>query len=120
MSNEFSKKLKVELCFITFLCASAIVVEALSFSSALRPTSTTLPLWFQRSGAITSIFATFAQFRISNFFESIRGGTFNESWKFYHKFNNHYYWLSWIVALLAVWGAVVWGYGDLLLEFVWK
>jgi hypothetical protein len=109
-------KLKAELYLIVFLCLSAIAVETLSLCSVLRPSTESLASWFQRSGAITSIFSAFAQYRISGFLESIRGGTFAESWPLYHLFKNHYYVLSWVIAALTVWGAFVWGYGDLLFK----
>jgi len=69
-------------------------------------------------GAITSIFAVFAQYRISGFLESIRGGTFAESWSLYHLFKTHHHVLSWVIAVITIWGALVWGYGDLLLKYV--
>jgi hypothetical protein len=111
-------KLRIELCLIVFLCISAIAVELLSFCSSLRPSSETLASWFQRSGAITSVFASFAQYRIGSFLESIRGGTFAESWSLYHLFKAHHYVLSWVIAIIAIWGALVWGYGDLLIKYV--
>jgi len=79
MSVEITRKKYVELCIIIILCAFAITVEVLSLFSVLRPSSESVSSWFQRSGAITLIFAIFAQFRISNFLESIRGSTFAES-----------------------------------------
>ena len=118
MSVAITTKLKAELYFISFLCASAIVVELLSLCSVLRPDAETLPSWFQRSGSVTSIFAAFAQYRINNFLESIRGGTFAESWALYRLFATHQYVLSWIITAIAIWGALVWGYGDLILKFL--
>lgn len=117
MTIAITTKLKVELYFIAFLCASAIAVELLSFCSALRPSSESVASWFQRSGAITSIFSVFAQYRIGNFLESIRGGTFAESWWLYNLFKTPQYLMSWVIAAIAIWGAFVWGYGDLLIKF---
>jgi hypothetical protein len=117
MLTTVTTKLKAELYLIVFLCVSAIAVEFLSLCSVLRPSSESLASWFQRSGAITSIFSAFAQYRISGFFESIRGGTFAESWSLYHLYKDHHYVLSWAIAVLTIWGALVWGYGDLLLKY---
>lgn len=116
--SNVTKKFKAELYFITFLCASAILVELLAFCTSLRPNSESLASWFQRSGAITSIFSAFAQYRIGNFGESIRGGTFAESWWLYRLFKTNHYVMSWVIAAITVWGAFVWGYGDLLVKFV--
>lgn len=118
LRKEIATKKKVELYFIAFLCVTAIAVEPLSFWRFLMPSAETLPTWFQRSGAVTSIFAVIAQFRIANFLESIRGGTFAESWWLYHLFQKQQYVLSWVIAAVAVWGAFVWGYGDILIKFL--
>jgi hypothetical protein len=109
---------KLDLCFISALCIVAIAAPALSLCAPLRPASESLPVWFQRSGAITSIFAVLAQFRISTFYERIRGGTFAESWKLFHIFIGHYRLVSRTIAAITVAGAVIWGYGDLLLNIV--
>jgi hypothetical protein len=118
MPTVIPTRLKAELYLIVFLCVSAVAVELLSLCSVLRPSSESLASWFQRSGAVTSIFSAFAQYRISSFLESIRGSTFAESWSLYHLFKNHHYVLSWIIAVLTIWGALVWGYGDLLFKYV--
>ena len=116
MTVEITTKLKAELYFIAFLCMAAASVELLSLWSVLRPRSETVATWFQRSGALTSIFAAFAQYRIGNFSESIRGGTFAESWWLYSLFKTQQYVISWVIAIVAIWGAFVWGYGDLLVN----
>lgn len=118
MASEVTTRLRVELYFIVFLCIAAILVQVLAASSVLKPESEPVALWFQRSGAITSIFCIFAQLRINNFLESIRGGTFAESWALFRMFNKQHNAISWIVTLFAIWGALVWGYGDLFLKSV--
>ncbi|MFZ6871186.1 hypothetical protein ACO0LF_03865 [Undibacterium sp. Di27W] len=115
-SNSIVSKQRIELFFIAVLCVFAIMAGPLSFSSSLRPSAERLEFWFQRSGAITSIFAAFAQFRLGNFLDSIRGGTFAESWWLYRMFVNHHYALSWVAAVVTIWGAFVWGYGDLFIK----
>ena len=118
MSPRITTKLWVELYFIVALCAVAIAVGPLSLCSVLRPHSEPVATWFQRSGSITAIFSAFAQYRLGAFFESIRGGTFAESWSLYHLFKKHHQWVSWALAVIAIWGAFVWGYGDLLVSHV--
>lgn len=118
MEIVITTKLKAELYFIAFLCVSAVSVELLSLCPALRPNSESAASWFQRSGAITSIFSAFAQYRIGNFLESIRGGTFAESWSLYNLFKTQQYVMSWVIAAITIWGAFVWGYGDLLLKCI--
>lgn len=109
--------LKIELCFIIALCVVAIATPAAAFIQPLRPATESLPVWFQRSGAITSVFAVLAQFRISGFYERIRGGAFAESWQLFHFFKGHHRLVSRGVAAITVAGAVIWGYGDLLIQW---
>lgn len=118
MTIAITKKNKTELYFIAFLCTSAVLVELLSLCPVLRPSSESVASWFQRSGAITSIFSAFAQYRIGNFLESIRGGTFAESRWLYNLFKTQQYVMSWVIAAITVWGAFVWGYGDLLVKCI--
>ena len=118
MAARVTTKLWVELYFIVFLCAAAIAVGPLSLCSVLRPHSESVAIWFQRSGAITAIFAAFAQYRLGAFFEAIRGSTCAESWSLYHMFKRHHQAVSWALAVIAIWGAFVWGYGDLLVNHV--
>jgi hypothetical protein len=110
-------KHKLELCFIAILCLVAIGVNVLClFVPQIRPPSESPASWFQRSGAITSIFCVFAQYRMSNFFKAIQGSSFGESWWLYKIFKNHNDFLSWVVTIFTIWGALVWGYGDLLVK----
>ena len=118
MPLAITTKLRFELYFIALLCITAISVEFLSLCPALRPSSESIASWFQRSGAITTIFSGFAQHRISNFAEAIRGGSFAESWWLYDLFKTHQYLMSWVIAVITIWGAFVWGYGDLLVKFI--
>jgi hypothetical protein len=120
MENERTSKLYADLWLIVFLVVVAVSVEILAFFPITRPNSESAASWFQRTGAITSIFAGFAQFRLSNFSASVRGTTFAESWRFHYFFKTHQYVLSWVIALVTVWGAIVWGYGDLFVKFISK
>jgi hypothetical protein len=114
MSTE--GKLKLELGFIVSLIVCAIGAGLFAYSGWLKPENDSPGIWFQRSGSITAIFSAFAQFRINNFLERIRGGTFAESWGLYNKFIGRQGMISWAVTLIGVIGAVVWGYGDLILR----
>jgi hypothetical protein len=109
-------KLKAELAFIVFLIISAIGAGLAAYAGWLRPNSDLPEVWFQRSGAVTSIFSVFAQFRINNFLERIRGGTFAESWSLHTKFIRPQTVISWLVTIVGLLGAFVWGYGDILFK----
>lgn len=107
--------LTIELCFIILLCIAAIATPVAALFIPLRPASEPLPIWFQRSGAVTSVFAVVAQFRISAFYEAIKGGTFAESWQLFHFFIRRHRLVSRTAAAVTVIGAIIWGYGDLLI-----
>ena len=109
-------KKKIELYFIATLCLAAILVEPFAYFSLLKPNTESSASWFQRSGAITSIFSYFAQYRISVFAESIKGSTFAESWWLYNIFGKGASLISWIITVIGLWGAFVWGYGDLIIR----
>lgn len=115
---KISTKLKVELYFIATIFVAAIAVEIFAYFSLFKPNSESAASWFQRSGAITSIFATFSQLRINGFQESIRGGTFAESWGLYKMYHNHQSAFSWVATGIAILGALVWGYGDLFYKYI--
>ncbi len=117
MSTAVETRLRLELYFIVSLCVAAVFVELLAAVSVLKPASEPTASWFQRSGAITSVFCIFAQLRINNFLESIRGSTFAESWVLFRLFNKQQGTISWVVTLFAIWGAIVWGYGDLMFQY---
>jgi hypothetical protein len=120
MPNDATPKHNVELYFISILILFAFGIEIISLIPALKPNSESIETWFQRSGAITAIFATFAQFRINNFLESIRGGTFAESWTLYRIFIRRQTVISWLATFTAIWGAMVWAYGDLIFARLFK
>ncbi len=111
-------KLKIELGFIVFLIVCAIGAGLFAYSGWLKPENDSPGIWFQRSGSITAIFSAFAQFRINNFLERIRGGTFAESWKLYNEFIRRQAMFSWAVTAIGIVGAVVWGYGDLIFNVI--
>ena len=72
--------------------------------------------WFERSGAVMTAFAAFAQFKASSIATMIRGGTFAESWEAYHKYKRYQAGVATLSLVLVVIGTVVWGYGDLLFD----
>jgi hypothetical protein len=110
------RKAHLELYFIVFLCMVGIGVEILAYCSVLKPNSESAASWFARSGAITSIFCIFAQLRLSSFLESRKGVGFEESWWLFKLFKKRHDVISWAVVFVAMWGAVVWGYGDLFVK----
>ena len=114
MTDNHSKKLATELITIGLLCLIAISLGPLALCSFLKPGSESVESWFQRSGSLTTVIAVFCQLTINNFLEKIRGGTFAESWSLFHMFSRWQSLISWLATITVIWGAIVWGYGDLL------
>lgn len=106
------------MLLIVLLALTALLVCVLAAWGVWKPTEESAAVWFQRSGAIATVFCVIAQLRINDFLERIRGGTFAESWKLFYLFEKHRSAVSLFVTLVAVLGALIWGYGDLIFMYV--
>jgi hypothetical protein len=109
-------KLKAELCLIVFLLVIALFAPFGAYCGWIKPANIANGEWFSRSGSITSIFSILAQYRANSFLEKIRGGTFAESWEDWFKFIKKQEFFSFFATLIAIAGALIWGYGDLLIK----
>jgi hypothetical protein len=72
--------------------------------------------WYQRSGAVTTIFAIVCQLKINNFLEKIRGTAFRESWDLFNKYIGPQTAINYMITIIAVYGALVCGYGDIIVK----
>jgi hypothetical protein len=118
--NKIEIRLRRELLVVSVLCAFSIAVSLAALNSFLKPNSETVASWFQRSGALTTAVAVFAQLKIGNFLEEIRGGIFAESWIMHKKYHRHQSILSFASVVLVIVGTLVWAYGDLFLNLLSK
>lgn len=114
---QHERRIKRAFFYAFALCVLAIAPCSISFISSLKPPSEKIDLWFQRSGAAMTAFSVFSQVKVNNILEMIRGGTFAESWKMYHKYIVLQRLASGISVILIISGTVIWGYGDLLLRY---
>jgi hypothetical protein len=96
------------------LCLCAVIPPLLSLAGMFRPPAEPPGQWFERSGAVMTVFAVFAQFKANSIATMIAGGTFGESWEAYRKYKGTLAWVAGLSLVLVVLGTVVWGYGDLL------
>ena len=108
------RKLLTELVFIVLLGVFAVLAAVLAGLGVWKPITESSAIWFQRSGAIVTVFCVVAQLRINGFLERIRGHANAESFVLFRAFEKHQSTVSWFVGVVAVLGAVIWGYGDLL------
>lgn len=125
MTDEFQKMMERQetrvqrvLYWSACLCFISVLPCLLSFAPSLVPKSQPMNMWFQRSGAVMSIFALLAQSGASHMQELIRPGTFGETAVLYRKYDGAQRAVSGASIILAIAGTVIWGYGDLLLPYL--
>jgi hypothetical protein len=113
----YERRVRRAIFWAFVLCLCALLPPLLSLPGGFRPQvaqTDTLGQWFERSGAVMTVFAVFAQFKAGGIATMIVGGTFGESWEAYHKYKHHQAVAAVLSLVLVVIGTVVWGYGDLL------
>jgi cellobiose-specific phosphotransferase system component IIC len=110
----YEKRVRRAIAWAFVLCLCAAIPPLLSLVGSFRPQAEPPGQWFERSGAVMTAFAVFAQFRASGIATLIAGGTFGESWEAYYKYKRHQAVAAALSLVLVVLGTVVWGYGDLL------
>jgi hypothetical protein len=108
------KKRKMFFIFATL----SILIPALSVLGFFKPSCETLGVWFQRSGAITVVFAIFTEMNANQMLgvldsSGMVGKTFQATYDKYFKQVKAYNYIS---LFLVIFGTVIWGYGDLLID----
>jgi len=129
---DYEKGIRRAFLQVLVLCLCAVVPPLFSLTGIFTPEEEPLGQWFQRSGAVMTAFAVFAQFKAAGIATMIAGGTFAETWEAYHKYNRFQALAAWLSLVLVVIGTLIWAYGDLLFpeppeeqtaivwcEFVW-
>jgi hypothetical protein len=111
---EYEKRIRWAFLQVYVLCLCAVILPLLSMLGSFRPQAESPGQWFERSGAMMTVFAVFAQFKAVSVATMIAGCTFGESWEAYHKYKRHQAVVAGLSLVLVVMGTVVWGYGDLL------
>ena len=96
-------------------CLFSVIPPLLSLEGSFKPQAEPAGQWFQRSGAVMTAFAVFAQFKAGSIATMIAGGTFAESWEAYHKYKLYQILVAILSLSLIIVGTLIWGYGDLLL-----
>jgi hypothetical protein len=112
----YSENIIKERRIFVLFCCLATLIPILSLFGVFKPSGELLGPWFQRSGAITVVFAIFAELKASKMIDILDGGDFaGPTWQtanqLYCRKVQIYFYFS---VLLIVLGTVVWGYGDLI------
>jgi hypothetical protein len=115
---EHEKRITRAFARVFVLCLCAVLPPLISLTGIFRPQGEPLGQWFERSGAVMTVFAVFAQIGAGGIAAMIAGGTFAESWQAYHKYKRLQAIAAGLTLVLVVVGTVVWGYGDLLFPHI--
>ena len=110
----YERRIRRAIVWSLVLCVCAVIPPLFSMLGSLKPQAEPLGQWFQRSGALMTVIAVFAQFKAGSIATMIAGTTFAESWEAYHKYKRHQAVVAGLSLVLVVIGTIVWGYGDLL------
>jgi hypothetical protein len=105
------------LIWIWIALAAAVVVLFLALMPALMPTEQTIPLWFQRSGSITTIGALIIGIFVNRLRDELEGRFMGDLYGQYvfKEIRLPFKIATCASVALTIIGTVVWGYGDLLL-----
>ncbi|MGD0103845.1 MAG: hypothetical protein ABSC06_07385 [Rhodopila sp.] len=110
----YEQRIRRAIVWAISLCICAVIPPLLSLVGRFRPQTESPGQWFERSGAVMTVFAVFAQFKANGIATMIAGGTFAESWEAYHKYKRYQAAVAAVSLVLVVFGTAVWGYGDLI------
>lgn len=119
----FRKQAWLDYSGVTALLLVAVAVPAMSFVEAARPIGEPLGVWFQRSGAITTVFSMFAaalirvlvaRLHVPGTWGDDDGGAVLDQFKVRLDLVNR---MSFSLIII---GTVVWGYGDVIINKLLK
>jgi hypothetical protein len=112
---QHEKRINRVLLRACLFCVLATTIPCVLSLLPFKPPSEPFSLWFQRSGAVMTAFAVFAQVAASNLYNEIQGSDFAESWAAFHKYENAQRAISITSTVLVIVGTLIWGYGDILI-----
>jgi hypothetical protein len=97
----------------------AIIIPFTAFFVTWRPREETLPLWFQRSGSIVTVFAVYIQFELLSIqgFVNPNGIISEEQGERHEKYHIFYDVISLFDIALIIIGTLIWGYGDIFWRY---
>ena len=114
INPEHEKHIRRAFLEVLVLCMCAVIPLLLSLMDNFRPQADAPGQWFQRSGAVMTVIAMFAQFKAEGIDAMIAGGAFSESWQANRKYKRRQLLAAGLSLALVVIGTVIRGYGDLL------
>jgi hypothetical protein len=115
----FRKQAWLDYSGVTALLLIAVAVPVLSFLETARPIGESLGVWFQRSGAITTVFSMFAAALIKVLVARLHvPGTWgdDDGCAVLDQFKVRLDVANKMSFVLIVVGTIVWGYGDVIIN----
>ena len=114
LNREHERKIRRTFLWACGLCLCAFMTPLISLLGWFRPQAEPLGQWFQRSGAVMTVFAVYAQFQVNNIVTMIAGAGFGNTFGFYWKYQRRQKVVAVLSLVPAIIGTLIWGYGDLL------
>jgi hypothetical protein len=98
------------------LALLAILIPIGAICSVFKPELEPVNVWFQRSGSLAVFFAVWIEYVLFSINDEINptGYITSECAKPKEKFGKYYSFFKGLGVVLALWGTIIWGYGDLL------
>jgi len=109
---EADIKKQLKSCVPLLLLALTVPIAA--YNEMLLPNGEPSDIWFQRSGSIMVLFAVWMEYNLMKVNDHINpsGITISEQTALSKKYKSVFGATQYLVALFAISGTVVWGYGD--------
>ena len=97
----------------------AIAAPLIALTDWLKPMDDPSAIWFQRSGAVTTVFSLLTGAVISSILNRLlpRGMTDLNIEVIRGRFQIRFDYIEWASLLATIVGTVIWGYGDLILKY---
>lgn len=97
----------------------SVAAPILAFFGVCMPGSESTQIWFQRSGALTVLFAVWMEYILSKSNEHINlsGVVISRQTQLSKEYKVPYRIIQYLGILLAIVGTVIWGYGDLIYSY---
>lgn len=112
--RERNKEIMAELLQCIPLYALAIVVAIAAYNSILIPCEEKPEIWFQRSGSIVVLLAVWIEYKLIKINGDVNpsGASYSQLQELNTKYGTAHKVASYLVAVLAISGTFIWGYGD--------
>jgi hypothetical protein len=94
-----------------------VMLPILTIVLPWRPEGEPVESWFQRSGSVMVIVAVWAEVKLSGIYSALNptGWITEDGDVLRNEYGSYYKWIVGLVAVVAVVGTLIWGYGDLII-----